>query len=363
MSRTYHLFLWLAGLLVLVGVFFAFSYFFNGASSISLYPDIAQINQAKFAKDKTIALNLYNEIKTDPARSSDEKALADVEISGVEFIATGDIKARVTEIQNLKKAYLDQSVSPAVRAAALTVLGREYSLSGGNPAILNEVYKDAPFNSYFVPGSPGLSEINIEKAAYAIYPTTVAAIAVASTASGLDFLKGTSSSTAAHIALAEEYLKKADAASIQDSKDNPTYIDSDRYMTYSAGRAYTLGRLAILKGEPYESSYRNAYDTLIIPLKSKQRPLPNELLLNVRFQYARVLAVDHHPVGEKQQLDQIAKLLNGITNPDVYSLVQSLRNEKEYRPTGQLWGEVQRMFGVSPDFKAAVTKVLTVSSK
>ncbi len=361
--RTLHLFIWLAILLLFAGVISGVGYFYFGNSKpegnqIALYPAISEVAEAKLDSDKSVAIAKYEEIINNPSSSADEKALAEVVMAGVKFSATGDMSARIEEIRSLKKSFLDPTVIRGTRAAALSILGREYSLSGRNPDVLREVYKDPPFNQYFVRGDPDRSAILMEMASYEIYPSTVAAISIAQTAAGIEFAKKSATAgTPANIALAEEYLKKADAAAVQDSMDNPSYVLSDRYFSYIAGRAYTIGRLAIVKGEPYKSSYRSEFDTLINKIYATPRPLPDELMLNVRFTYARILGADADTESQKVQLDEIARILNGLSDPERYSFVLLLRNEQRYRPDGYLWSVVKRLSGVSPDFRDAVAKV------
>lgn len=365
MTRTFHLVIWLAAILLIVGALYVFGHAFLGTQpeSIIQYQDAKEITEAKLTDTKA-AMDLFQEVQNDPAKSSNEKAMAVIAIAGVQYIASGgDISARLQDIEHLKKVYRDETVTPSIRAAALSILGKQYIFSGRNPAIFAEVYKDAPFNSYLVPNNPDLSTINVEKASYDLYPSTVAASTVAITAAAYDFPNATSAVAPQRIALAEEYLNKSDAAMVIDAQGNPTYTDSDRYITYRYERAYTVGYLAITKGDPYKNSYKLEFDELIAFVQTKKRLLPHDLELNVRFQYARVLHADKETVAEKAQLDEIAKILNTISNPDVYSFVQSLQNHRTYRPKGTTWTAVQSMYTVSPDFKAVVAKVLSASSQ
>ncbi len=360
MLHTTKLISWLAGLLLVGTLFYTVSYFSGTLRSKSDAPFYTvDLLTAKAGGDNVVALAQYRAIQDDPRKTSEEKALAELLIVGAEFSQTGDVKARLREIQKMKEISMDASLSAGVRATAMAILGSEYSVSGNDPVVFAEIYKDPPFDSYLVPNDPHLSALNIEKASYAIVPTPVAAVKIAHIASGQYFANPNQSAStrAAHIAMTEEYINKADVAVMREIR-GAGYTEGDRYMFYRALRAVSIGQLAAAKGQLEGGAYRKEFEDFFTLAQSKKSFAAKNSLLNVRYEYASILAADEDTAAEKAQLDLLARELNELPNPKIYTLVLLLRNEHTYRPTGPVWVATEKMFKVSPDLKAAVNKII-----
>lgn len=134
-------------------------------------------------------------------------------------------------------------------------------------------------------------------------------------------------------------------------------------MLYRFTRAPVFGLLAIEKGEPYKTRYREEFDSFIAYAQSQNSTLARDEIISARFEYARILAADGDTAGEKTQLDLLASALNELPNPETNILVLSFINAHAYEPTGARWSAVRQMMSVSPDFQTAVTKVINSASE
>jgi hypothetical protein len=365
MAHTLKLVGWLIALLVIpAGLYALYLYVFYDPNPSQLTRDLEQLVDAKVRGDDASALAQYQQILSDPTSTAEERAIADIYIAGTEFSVSGNLSSRIDDVRKMKRIVTDSSMSATVRAAAMSVLGNAYTVSGGDPAVFAEIYKDAPFDSYLIVDRPQLSAINLLKESYAIKPSSFAASKVAELASGRYFAnpQQDASSTAAYVALAEDYLNKADIAALSEANERPaTYASSDRYILYRLSRAITVGRLAIQKGEPYTDTYRTEFNSFIAFAQSIQSTLAHNAVFNARFQYARILEAEGDTAGEKAQLDMLARELSKLPNPNTIPFVLSLRNART-QPTEAMWRAVQRMSSTSPEFKTAVEKLTAVSS-
>ncbi len=365
MSHSLKLVGWLIALLVIpAGLYALYTYIFYDPNPSQLTRDLEQLVDAKVRGDDAAALAQYQQILSDPTSTAEERAIADVYIAGTEFSLSGDMSSRLSDVRKMKRIVADSTLSATVRAAAMSVLGNAYAVSGGDPAVFAEIYKGAPFDSYLVPDRPQLSAINLLKESYAMQPSSFAASKVAELASGRYFAnpQQDATTTAAYVALAEEYLNKADIAALSEAQQRPaTYASSDRYILYRLSRAITVGRLAIQKGEPYKNSYRKEFNNFIALAQSIQSTLAHNVVFNARFQYARILEADGDTTAEKTQLDILARELDRLSNPNTIPFVLSLRNARA-QPTEAMWLSVQRMSSTSPEFKTAIDKLTAASS-
>jgi hypothetical protein len=365
MSRAIRVLGWTVALLTLfAGATYLF-YVWRSASSIQnpLTPDLQQLVQLKQHGSDNSAFALYQQINADPTKAPGEKATAAIYAAGTPFILSGDVGSRIQEIQQMKSIVLNTALSADVRAAAMSVLGNEYSLSGRDPVVFTEIYKDAPFSSYLESGNPDLSAMNLEEASYEISPSSFAAIKVAVLAlmQYLDNPKQATSTTAAYVKLAEEYLYKADAVATQEARRSPTtYMKSDRYMLYRFARVSAFGLLAIQKGEPYKSRYRTEFNMFITFAQSQNSTLARDEILSARFEHARILAAEGDFAGEKIQLDLLASALRELPNPKMNILALSFINAHMHESTGARWSAIQQMMSISPDFQAVVAAIVSL---
>ncbi len=365
MSHILRLIVWLLALLIPIIVVYGVYNLVILKSAQPVPSDLVPILQAIRNGNEQAAIDLYETIQNDPSKNAGDKALATLYILNTSYSLSGDGDDSLEEVKALKKIINDPLIIKKVRAAAVNVLGNEYNVSGKNLDVVTEIYKDEPFRSYEVPGDPELSSLNLQKWSYDMFPSSAAAISVAQIASGRYFSHPDqpASTTAAYVAMAEDYLGKAEAAVIEELEGNPQwYVASHRYMIYRSMRAITIGRLAITKGEPYRSAYRREFDDFFAHAEGKKSAAASKAILSTRFQYARVLAADKDEINEKIQLDQLAQALNSLQDPDNYPLVLLFKNEYLNQPTGLTWTAVKRMATVSPDFKVAVERLTVLAS-
>lgn len=303
----------------------------------------------------------YEAIMQDPTKSSEDKAFATINFAGVRFHINGDIQYQLQDIAALKSVVKDMTVSAPRRASAISLLSMMYNNSGRNPAVFEEVYKDSPFNVYFVKDDPDESALKLAQWSYAVRPSAVSAVYVAQLYANI-LSRNFGDNEVVPVAYADssaEYLQKAMQAAEREAAVVPNYTSSDRYLTYLTWKAITEGWLAYQKGEPYKSTFKNSYDEAFQYFKSRDYFLASDQLFFTQFQYVRTLLRSQEDQEEaKATLDALAKELNELADPDTKTFVWFLRNEYKYRSDAAYWMTVQVMGNLSPDFKAAVDKVV-----
>jgi hypothetical protein len=212
------------------------------------------------------AVDEYERIMHKTDASSDEKALAVLNVAGARFNLTGNASAWIQDVQALKQVVADPNVVIRTRAAALAELQLAYNYSGRDPAVFAEIYKDGPTKQYLVPNSPDLSAIKIGEASYALRPAALSAIYTAQLYAAQYFLnpQQTASTTTLFISRAEYLLGKAAEAEKRESAVAQDYEQSSRYFSYLQWNAITQGYLAVEKGAPYTSTFRDAFSKYFV---------------------------------------------------------------------------------------------------
>jgi hypothetical protein len=303
-----------------------------------------------------------------PLSAADEKALALYNVLGARYRVSGDSATRLEDVRAMKQVVLDSRVSLAIRANMLNMLAAQYSLSGADPAVSAEVFADAPFNQYYEKAADDdrtarLSARKLFEWSYGMKPTSFAAINIARWYSeqpafnpGLDTATRRAYNNAAH-----EYLLKAEAASIEEARNDSTYLNSTRYMQYRYWRAVIIGRLANSNshGSIYKNQYRQLYDEFFRFAATQDNALAQEYVPYARLFYARALAADDASDEAKVQLDTLASELLKLSNVPTNVFVRFLKNEYAYRRDGATWKNlVASNFVLSPALKAAVSGVV-----
>jgi hypothetical protein len=359
---------WLGALLVLVGVAYAGYVFFGGYSANEQQaqqagvptPDyLAPLLNAKIAGDNQSALGAYQSIQNDAQSTNEQKALAEISVAGLQYSLTGSTTALLEDVQNMRSISTDPSISSSTRATAMYILGTEYAASGANPAVAKAIFTGAPFSTYVVHGNTALSDMQLEEAAYALFPISSAGLDVAAIASGQYFLNPgqSASTTKAEVAVAEEYLQEGNAAMASEAQKNAAFSVSDRYLQDRVLSAIATGQLAVEVGQPYEAMYKQQFTDLINFLQPQQSTLARYLALSTRYTYAKILGADKDTTGEKAQLDLLAQQLDAIPNPATNSFVVLLTNSHTTHTPSKA---TQAMMAVSPNFKAEITKLLSL---
>lgn len=364
----------LIGFLLLVGgfaaAFFLVQFFVSGNISNSEQSSVpawlSTTIQKQRSGDFAGALAEARSIQNDPNSSAEEKALATYNTLGAEFRLTGDINTRLSDVRKMKAIVLDESVSLKTRANVLNNLAAAYSNSGATPSVADEIFKDEPFRQYYSAAEDPdrmvrLSTRKLFEWSYSMNPTSYAAISIARWYSEQQaFNPGLATSTLrAYADLAEDYLKKADAASEEEMREDRTYSDSVRYLVYRHWRTVVIGRLAAPDRPEYQKIFRSTYDEFITFTQTQQNVLARGFLFYARLYYASKLSRVGDDANAKIQLDLLAGELNSVPDPSTNIFLRFLRNEHEERPTGASWiNLVESKYALSPAFKAAVEKVL-----
>ncbi len=320
-----------------------------------------ELMEAVRAGDFKRATEKYLSIQNNPNASADEKALAVLNTLGMQYRLTGDPGTRLTDIQNMKKIILDESVSLRTRADTLDSLASQYYFSGRDPAVFTEIYKDEPFSSYLVPGDPDLSARHLAEWSYDMVPTSNSAITIARWYAEQNVLNPgqPENTTKMYADLAGEYLDKATAASRDEAARDPLYVDDTRYLAYRYWHAIIVGQLAGQKGEPYKSQYREVYEDFIQFAQTQKNILARGYLLYAYLFFAQRVAQYGDELGAKTYLDKLVRELRDIESPRTSVFVQQLKNEYRYRPTGATWRVVENMFTLSPNLKEEVKRLIT----
>ncbi len=307
------------------------------------------------------AISQSKAVLADPLSTIDDKATAVLSMAGAEFYESQDIQDRIKDIPALKQVYLNQSASLRMRIEALNAIVTQYSASGLDQRVFDEIFRDAPFDTFRVPGDNGLSLRKLSEVSYSELPNAVAAIRVARWYSGqkLDNPDLEQATADSYASKAQEFLKKADDAAIKEYQ-GAARTWSFSYINYRLYRAHVIGNLAAVVGEPYLSQYEGEFEDLIQVAQDTPNITGQGALLSARFPYAIRLESLGKSEAAKEQLDQLALDLRAITEPGTSSFVLFLRNLETSSGSGVYrWSTLtDRLFPLSPSFKAAVDAVI-----
>lgn len=311
------------------------------------------------------ALGISDSIRNSPEATAEEKAQATFLSIGARYWVTGDSASRLEDIRMMKDIVRDESLSLDIRVNALNLIAAQYSISGADADIYEEIYKDAPFSQYRsddpnMDRAARLAGRNLFEWSMSMKPTSMAAIHIARWyseqavfATSTDSVSNTDNSQKA-----EQYLRSADALAMNEVSADPRLVNTPQYLLYKYWRSVIIGRLAAspMVGAGYKDLYRSTYDEFIQFADAQPSPIADEYILYARLFYAGALARDADP-GARAQLDLLAEGINAADSKSVFKLF--LKNEYELRPTGATWVNlVQRQFVRSSEFKAAVEAVV-----
>jgi hypothetical protein len=337
------------------------------ASSPNQRPNLvpAELTTSTQEGDYANAVAVTQGILNDPNRSVEEKALAVYNYMGARYRVSGDMSDRLLDIQDIKPVILNPAVSAQTRADSLAALAGQYASSGRDPSVLAEIFKDAPFSTYLIPGDPDASIRRLFEWSYEILPTsyTVVSIAQWHAMQGVlnpDLEQATRES---YTKLAVEKLAEADQLSLREANREPRYMEGLKYLLFRTSRTVTIGGLAIQNVEPHASNYREEFDSYIAFALSSEHIFAKGLLLSVRLTYALALARDNDTAAAKVQLDQLAQEMKASQNPGVSNFILTLRTQSEYESDSSRWLQLEELFEISPNFKAAVDTAVTAGQR
>ncbi len=311
------------------------------------------------AGDFNAALTERSAVQNNPNATAQEKAVATYNAIGSQFRTTGENAAILEEIRSMKGIITDEAVSLATRVNTLNVFSSQYSISGRDPEVFAEMYKDEPFSTYLVPNDPDQSARKLAEWSYSLMPTSLAAINIARWYTEQVVVNPDQSpeTTQEYATIAEDFLKKAEAASVEEAKRSATYSDSSRYLLFRYWRTMVISRLALQIGEPYRSQVRTTFDEFITFAQSQRNVLAKDQLSYARFFYAQRLFQLEDTVAGQIQLDLLAREMETVQNPKTSPFMRFLFREFTYRPEGANWVLVTELAKVSPSFRVAVEEV------
>ena len=350
----------------ILAIIAGFAYFY-----FQLSPDTAQrwvpdtpieIVNARRSGNLEEALRLRDEIRSTET-TKERRALADINVWNVEFKMTGDINDKIEALNDLKEVFWDPEVDVRVRVMALNQMSSAFCGSGRDPAVFEAIYQERPFSKYLAPGDPDLSAKNLAEYSLSLYPTSYAAIRVVRWYSEQILDKSLATSTREqYLEESKKYLTLADELIQKEISDEPEIVDSTCYIIYRYWRAMTLARLARAVGAPYDAQYREAFDSLIADLQNRKQDV---LAYEYNF-YSLLFAAQHTNAIEEDQeisreyLARLAVELDDVDSPARTRFARFLINLHTYEIDGKLWRNVQRMAKISPEFDAAVDRIISV---
>ncbi len=307
------------------------------------------------------AITAAQKVFDDPNSDSSSRARAQFSIFGAQFELTGDVDSFISDIEKMKTIVLDETVDMRTRVNALNVIASSYYISGNNPSVFAAIYSTAPFNSYLVDKSPEMSARKLYEWSYSMRPTADAAIGISKWYGEQPIRNGvrmTEAQVAEVVAKSEQYLKLAEEAAYNEEKVDPQYLASARYQAYRYDRVRVILRLATQIGEPYQSSYTDEINKFIDFAQQSGKVVSITQIRNVWFYQAAKLNRDGNTDGAKAVLKTLADSIAKEENPSKDSFIRFMYYELKLRPNGASALQLNTMFGLSPEFKAAAETMM-----
>lgn len=343
--------------LLIIGVGYVFV--MDQRSRIALDPElVSAMRNGGFEE----ALSYRDKALQDATVSEAEKAKILFATYGADFHVTGDFSAWVRDARNMKQVFLEEDTSLWTRVNALNNLATVYYSSGREQAVFDEVFNSEPFAQYLVPGDPDLSIRQLMEFSYDTYPTSYSAIMIARWYSeqAVNNPRQAASTTEAYAKVAEDYLKRADRATLREEKqeNKAEYLASSRYLTFRYYRMLIISRLATQLGAPYSEQFDREYQNFFDFVKSQPgNPVAESYGYYARFFYASKLNSDKRPVAEiKEQLDILAESLSLIEDPKLITFINYLKNQRQDNPKSPPSRLVSVFSEISPEFKTQMQR-------
>jgi hypothetical protein len=371
MSSILKLAFWLSGAIIVVAVVVITYFIWTGwGVSVPKYdstPPVAQLIVGAMRRgDFSGGIAASQAVKNNPLATLEEKAIATHTSTGAQYFKSGDVDDLVSDIAALKQVVLDTKITLPTRVNALNTLARTDSIASGDKTIPSTVFEGDPFNQYFVPGQPTLSYRKLYEWSYSLAPTPDAAIHIAKWYADqhLSHPELSASTRQEYIVLAEDYLRKGEAAVRTKARlAGPAYLESDSYyIGYQFWKACVIGRLAAQGVAPYTTEFRSGFDQYISFAERSQNRHAKAVLPYARFNYAQTLSTID-PAAAKVQLDLLAKQLSARpATTDMFGFTRLVKNTYAHphdeQPSGSIWANIVALTALSADFKNAIDTVI-----
>lgn len=372
-SATMHMKHALGWLIALIAVLAAIYYAFLSDQLLSrpggqTNEQVSQISTDMLKGDFSAAARVSEQVITDDKNSAEVKARALAFALSAEYRATGDANAMIDEIRLMKQYISDSTVSTDTRARLINALAAQYQISGGSKAVFDAMFEGAPFDSFKATGGRNsdldarVSVRRLLEWSYATMPTAYAAIGIARWYSeqALFTPDMPEEEVRQNAALAEDFLRKAEAADRSEAQRIANYQDTVVLLYYRHWRAIIYGRLATQIGEPYASRYKKEYEDVLAFQDAHSNPMAREFALYTRVFYASKLRAAGQTDAATVQLDELARRMNSIDTDGVNAFFSFIRIEYAERPNGATYRNLfSSNFAISPDFEAAVMRVIS----
>jgi len=271
------------------------------------------VQSAARSGDYNTALQGYQALVTSPTTTPDELARAARSIATAQYAISGNVNDLISNIPTLKSIVANTQVSANLRASVLNVIIGMYSISGEDPTMLSAIFDGAPYNSFWDPSDKNGSIDNLWQYSMSLSPTSRAAIALADSQSKRALYRTSlnSAQKAAAISSAETYLAQAQTLLASELQAPGNYADSVQYSVYVQVRAATVGRLAIVAGQPYAGEYRQVYDNLFTTFASSTA-MQGAGSAVAHWNYATALLLVDNDVSSAQQQLALALQANAL---------------------------------------------------
>ena len=330
----------LLALLVVLGLVIGFfeAHMQSQATPATVNDFSYQVQSASRSGDYNQALQGYQVIAASPTTTPDQLARAARSVANAQFKISGNVNDLINNIPTLKTIVANPQVSANLRATILNSIIYMYTTSGKNPAVLAAIFTGDPYKSLWNPADKDGSINNLWQYSMTLYPTSRAAIelADANATRALYRTSLSSSERSAAISSARSYLVQAQTLLQAELQAPGDYQDSGSYLEYLKLRAQTVGRLAIVAGEPYKGEYRQVFDNLFTTLATSTA-MAGAGSAVAHWNYATALLLVDNDVNDARSQLALALQANALAQPQ--SIAPLALALKVYEQPGQPVGK------------------------
>ncbi len=301
----------------------------------------------------------YQEIGAAPNTTPNDLAQATRNIAGIRFRMSGELSDVIKDVQDLKRGIGHPEVEPEVQARNIAAIGHMYMDSGEDGVVFEEIFKDEPFRSHLAEGDVLDSIRNLYIWSYEMYPNARSAIDVASFSmlKVLNHRDLSPSERADDLTTARNYLVHAEMLSATEMKKTNSYARSHRYAGYLFWRAFVIGALTLVEGDPDTEQYKTTYEEVLARFTQHGNGNSLQYLPLLHWHYAVFLyAIDNDEAAAGSHLTSAAKEAQTTLNRDFLSLIKN-KKAQQPQPNDFLGASFFEMAKFSPEFKALVDSI------
>lgn len=280
-----------------------------------------------------------------------------------EYRITGDPLDATNAVRELKKNILDPQMSAEQKAMSINTLATGPCWFARDEDIIREIYSGEPFSKYWK-GDVNQAVHDMLLWSYVdTYPTPKAAASLAYWYTDQvllnDFVKKTltKEKRAQYIAEAVRYIREADTLSAAESRKDPRYKNTQRFVGYLYRRAFAVGGLAVI-GEATKEEYQGAFDLFFAESERQNyadsgQYIPFAHMLVARFSQE----LGESPAVVQKHLTQAIEYVINDKNPQSNEISDFIR-DKAFDVEGRFsWHAIHQLRKSSPEWDAFVTAI------